>query len=68
MSYAVVDVVANETFAVQGKQFVLLFQVFNLLNSANYGLPVDNARSPLFGETTTVTLARQGEFDVWFQF
>ena len=67
-SYADVDMVASKAITIQAKHIVVLFQVFNLLNRANYGLPVGNALSPLFGQSTTVTPGRQGELAVRFNF
>jgi outer membrane receptor protein involved in Fe transport len=67
-SYLDIDLQASKSFDVRAGRLTLMFQVFNLFNRANYGLPVGNALSPLFGQATTVTPARQGEVALRFAF
>jgi hypothetical protein len=68
-SYVTVDVHAAKSFRLAGSNKMdVVFQVFNILNRANYAPPLGNALSPLFGQSTSVTPARQGEIAIRFAF
>ena len=68
-AYATVDVLASKEFRFGDNAYVeTIFQVFNLLNRANYFPPNGNLRSGTFGESTQVAEARQIELALRIRF
>ena len=68
-AYATVDVLASKEFRFGDNAYVeTIFQVFNLLNRANYFPPNGNLRSGTFGESTQVADARQIELALRIRF
>ena len=67
--YATVDVLASKEFHVGERSYIeAIFQVFNLLNRANYFPPQGNALSGSFGESRQVAEARQMELALRIRF
>ena len=68
-AYATVDMLASKEFRFGDRSYVeAIFQVFNLLNRANYFPPNGNLRSGTFGESTQVAEARQIELALRIRF
>lgn len=67
-AYATVDVLAAKEFHFGGSYLEAIFQVFNLLNRANYFPPNGNLLSGTFGESTQVSDARQIELALRLRF
>lgn len=67
--FATVDVLASKEFHVGEDSYLeAIFQVFNLLNRANWFPPQGNALSGSFGESTQVAEARQMELALRIRF
>jgi hypothetical protein len=67
--YLNVDLRVAKSFRLRGQQGLeAIFQVFNLVNRANYLPVIGNAFSPLFGQSTEVRSPRQMELAMRFSF
>ena len=67
--YLTIDLQLSKRFAFGGQRSLeAIFQIFNITNRANY-LPANgNALSTLFGQSSAVANARQGEFAIRLNF
>ena len=67
--YLSIDLQASKRIPLGAQRSVeAIFQVFNVTNRANYLPAIGNALSTLFGQSTAVASARQGEIAIRFNF
>ena len=71
--FANLDIRFSKFVQINNSRFELLAQLFNVTNRANFGTPVNNPTSPIFGQVNQIlpfinAPSRQAEFAVRFQF
>jgi outer membrane receptor protein involved in Fe transport len=71
--FANLDLRFSKYLPIGASRFELLAQLFNVTNRANFGTPVNNPTSPIFGQVNQIlpfinAPSRQAEFAIRFQF